>query len=227
MYLQYKMDYNFSKFKTIINLLKEDPQNPKAIEAELERLGNDDEVTKDLNIYQFVMILINQPMVYMQLLSTLVSMQLFGAIVTPLTKQEFKTLTFQDTVTLCSKNSPFVRETYLEDLNNEEIQNVAYNIYTSLIPAIVVTASADKKNSDLIPQLIEIIVNIADAVLGDGAGNKALVAAQTGVWGSAAAIQTYSKGCHTGGSSASAEHCAEADKLLDDLTRELPNLELE
>lgn len=215
------MDEYFELYRGYVNALK--TRDRDSIEREKELLDNNPEIENDMDTYQFILILLTEPFVYMELLSTLVSMQLFGPKITQSIKNEFKNLNYQDTVEVCSGSSPFILTNGDEVTQKltDKMKRVGKTYYNLLVK------DWSKETPEDINVLIEALVNIANGILGDNAGNKALVAAQTGVWTAAAAIQAYSKGCKVEGSGASTELCAEADKLLHDLTTASPNVDLQ
>lgn len=137
--------------------------------------------------FRIIVVLLERPIIYMNLLLTLVFMQTFGSNVTSKVKELFKEVTFQDIKALCD-NSFFIRDKNAA-LSDHDVQDDAELIYDLYVDSWV---GLSKEN---LKQLIDTFVKVANGVLGDNAGDKALVAAQTVVYGYGAATLLATYGC--------------------------------
>lgn len=168
------------------------------------------------NILEFVAVILEKPMVFIQLLLTLVYMQTFGSNITDKVKELFRDLTYQDTINLCdSPNNLFFRDRSLtvNGETNKQLQESAKDFYNSFVKVYNGKSSAD------IQEQIDTMVKIANYLLGNEAGSKALVACQSTVWSSGAATLLVSYGCDNNIGGLDQASCDAARRAKDALTK--------
>ena len=168
------------------------------------------------NILEFVAVILEKPMVFIQLLLTLVYMHTFGSNITDKVKELFRDLTYQDTINLCdSPNNLFFRDRSLtvNGETNKQLQESAKDFYNSFVKVYNGKSSAD------IQEQIDTMVQIANYLLGNEAGSKALVACQSTVWSSGAATLLVSYGCDNNIGGLDQASCDAARRAKDALTK--------
>jgi hypothetical protein len=218
MFVINKMSY-WDNYREYITSLKENTN----IDQALQNLQANDAVYEKLFAYEFSMLILQSPMVFMELLFTAVYMSTFGPKITQTIKDQFTSLTFSEQIRLCGENSPFLRDSRIADTpeSNEDLKTVSENYYDRLV----------KKWNSYTPQKISEtvsnLVTIANKLLGDGAGDKALVAAQAAVYGYGAAVFLREYGCaNRAESGLSEEECSNAIEAKNNLVNAVQNLSL-
>ena len=200
-------------FRELVNAYRSD--NQSSIENELNRLASNSEIQENTPLFEIVLIVIQQPIVFMQLLKTLVYMQTFGQKITNTIKNQFQEITLADNAALTSENLPFVRN---KKSNQNDIEAVARTYYQEMVQDYV------KYSPEQIKESIETWVDIANAILGDNAGSKALRACQIAVWASGASILVSEYACRNqvGGLS----NCPEITQAKNNLLNASANVNL-
>ena len=191
--------------------------------TEAQQIYSSEEALSNTQVLKFVAVIIEKPMVYIQLLLTLVYMQTFGSKITEKVKELFRDLSYQDTINLCdSTNSLFYRDRSLtaNSETNNQIQKSANLFYNDLVKQYANAAP------DVIDRQIKNFVNIANALLGNEAGSKALVACQSTVWSSGAATLLVSYGCENNIGGLDQASCEAARRAKAALTTPVSNTSL-
>lgn len=182
-----------------------------------------DEAAENPDILELIAAILDKPMVYIQLLLTLVYMQTFGSKITDKVKELFRDLTYQDTINLCdSPNNLFFRDRSLtvNGETNKQLQDSAKDFYTTVVASYV------NKSPEAIDRQINTMVKIANALLGNEAGSKALVACQSTVWSSGAATLLVSYGCENNIGGLDQASCEAARRAKAALTTPVSNTSL-
>jgi hypothetical protein len=206
-------------FQKLVTALKDgDHEN---IQKATNLVISNPEVTKQPDIFKFVIIILLEPVVFIQLLLALVYMQTFGSKRTKKIDELFENLEYNDTINLCeSDNAIFYRDKTIESniISNEAIRENA-SLFDFLIVKQLLNASPD-----LIDITINNFVKIANSLLENKAGSKALKSCQIAVYTSSAATMLVSYGCENQIADLTKEQCEKAQiakhNLLDPIASE-------
>ena len=155
------------------------------IAGELQATINNPRVLEKPEFLEFVLLVIQQPRVYMNVLMAAVFMDTFGPRVTSKIKELFTGLSNQDNVALVQALPAFVNAQQ-DDAN---ITAVSKDFFQTLV------RTWDGEEKATLKNIITSLVNAANKTLGDNAGDKALVAVQTVVYGYGAATLLATYGC--------------------------------
>lgn len=207
-------------FSNLVDALKSGDHN--RITAAKQIYGTE-QASSMPTILDFVIVILEKPMVFIQLLLTLVYMQTFGSKITDKVKELFRDLTYQDTINLCdSPNNLFFRDRSLttNSETNSELQESAIENYNSYVKVYSGKSPAE------IDRQINTMVKIANALLGNEAGSKALVACQSTVWSSGAATLLVSYGCENNIGGLDQASCEAARRAKAALTTPVSNTSL-
>ena len=194
-----------SLFEDLVQALKTGQHD--AIDTASKAMNANPKIREKPNYYQFVIIVLRQPMVFIEILCALVYMELYGTKITQKIKSLFTDLTYQDTINLCESENPiFYRDLSIQanPETDKKIKISAKSFYVFIIETM------KGEPTENVTKLIKQIVKIADILLGNSAGSKALQACQIAVYTSGAATLLVSYGCENNISGLTPEQCAEA-----------------